>query len=212
MSSYARPAIEGPVVRNDDGRVIEYGRRWEGSPPEDSYSVDAHPERFAPLHAVAEALVWHLRDTYDVEVTEGVESGPELRRPAGEVARSVRLQLRDPAAAPLTIVFTAYPGVFVRAGMLQGFAFPMCGCDACDSTWEAEADQLEKTVLAVAEGRFRERIGGGAEPWVEYALEFPDGSSSGRVPAGESPAPRVEAARARLDGNGGGWQPWPLRA
>ncbi|WP_368497005.1 DUF6226 family protein [Herbiconiux sp. A18JL235] len=226
MSAYARPPIEPPVIVDEEGQVIEHGRRWPGSPPEESYSVDAHPERFEPLHTVAEGLIEHLRDTYDIEVTEAVETGPELRRPKGEAARAVQLRPVDPAAAPLTIVFTAYPGVFARAGLLHEFAFPVCGCDACDSTWEAEADQLEETVLAVAEGRYRESVGVGPEPWVEYALEFSNGSSSGRVPAGELPAERVRAARARLGAGAGAdagaganagigaerWAPWPLRA
>ena len=57
MSSYVRPLIEAPVFRDADGAVINYGSRWHGSPPEDTYSVDTHPERFAPLHVVADALI-----------------------------------------------------------------------------------------------------------------------------------------------------------
>lgn len=48
----------------------------QGSPPEDTYSVDTHPERFAPPHTVAEALIGHLRETYDVESTRA----PRQRR------------------------------------------------------------------------------------------------------------------------------------
>src|SRR5690606_12708315 len=63
-----RPEIDAPVFRDADGRVIDYGNRWSGSPPEDTYSVDTHPERFAPLSVVADALVDHLRETFEVEV------------------------------------------------------------------------------------------------------------------------------------------------
>ena len=53
--------------------VIEYGNRWAsrgGTPPEDSYSVDEHPERFAPLHTVAAALIDYLVDD---GVTHGLD-------------------------------------------------------------------------------------------------------------------------------------------
>ena len=110
MSSYVRPLIEAPVFRDADGAVINYGSRWHGSPPEDTYSVDTHPERFAPLHVVADALIAHLRETYDVEVDEGVEVAADLLRPAfHDVVRAVRIRPNDPKCASLTLVFTAYP-------------------------------------------------------------------------------------------------------
>ena len=73
MSTYVRPAVESPVFYDAQGRVIEYGRRWVGMPPDDTYSVDTHPERFAPLHAVAEALLEYLQGTFEVDAIEGPE-------------------------------------------------------------------------------------------------------------------------------------------
>lgn len=71
VTGYARPEIPVQVFRDAAGQIIEYGNRWgAGAPPEDSYSVDTHPERFAPLHTVAEALIAHLTAGYDTAVSE----------------------------------------------------------------------------------------------------------------------------------------------
>ena len=211
MSTYARPSIDAPSFRDADGHVIRYGNRWGGSPPEDTYSVETHPERFAPLHAVADALITHLRDTYDVAIEEGVEVSADLLRPVyHDVVRAVRIRPGDPACAPLTVVFTAYPGIFVHAGLLNDFPYPICGCDACDSTWQAEADQLERQVLAVVAGRYRETVEQrGADPWVGYSFVYPDGSSSGGRRDPGIPVARLRAAESALLSVAGGWREWP---
>lgn len=213
MTSYVRPSIDAPVFRGVDGQIIDYGRRWNGSPPEDTYSVDTHPERFAPLHTVADALITYLRDTYDVEVDESVETAADLLRPAyHDVVRAVRIQPNDQACASLTMVFTAYPGVYMHAGLLHDFHYPVCGCDACDSTWEGEADDLERQVVAVVTGNYRESIERGLRPWVEYAYTYPDGASSGRSRAQDLPADRLKAAKAILRNRTEGWAAWPRSA
>src|SRR5690625_4141229 len=74
MGGYVRPSVESVEFRDDDGNIIDYGNRWAsrgGIPPEDSYSVDGHPERFAPLHTIAAALIDYLVSTYEVDVEEG---------------------------------------------------------------------------------------------------------------------------------------------
>jgi hypothetical protein len=81
VSAYQRPSIDARVFRNADGLLIDYGNRWAGSPPEDTYSVDTHPERFAPLHEVADALITHVCDSYDVEV-EPLASAPPNGAPS----------------------------------------------------------------------------------------------------------------------------------
>jgi hypothetical protein len=209
VNSYVRPSIDAPVFRDAGGHVIDYGNRWVGLPPEDSYSVDTHPERFAPIHTVAEALIAHLRDTYDVELVESVDTAGDLLHPAPEVVRAVRVRPYDPACAALTFVFTAYPGIFLHAGLLHDFHYPFCGCDACDSTWEAEADELERHVLAVITGHYREAIHRGLRPWAEYALTYPDGASSGGYPTRGIFAERVKAATALLGRRFDAWDPWP---
>lgn len=209
---YARPPIDAPDFHDAKGRVIPYGSRWTGMPPEDTYSVDTHPERFAPIHTVAEALISHLQHTYDVTVTDGPETADDLLYPHADVVRSVRIEPRHPASAPLTFVFTPYPGVSMHAGVLHDFHYPSCGCDACDSSWEAEADQLEQHVFAVVGGRYRETVDGWPRTWVGYAMTYPEGSTSGRGPAPHLSAARVKAARKTLRALPSGWVAWPLRS
>jgi hypothetical protein len=208
--SYVRPSIDVPVFRDFDGQVIAYGSRWGESPPQETYSVDTHPERFAPLHKVADALIAHLRDNYDVELVEGDQTAGDLLRKAPEVVRAVRVRPLDPACAALTFVFTAYPGIWLHAGLLHDFVYPMCGCDACDSTWAVEADELEHTVLAIVTGHYREGVEPGHPPWVTYALAYRDGASSGRSSAGGIASERLESAWPILRNLSKGWAAWPL--
>jgi len=211
VSTYVRPSIDAPVFRDADGRVIDYGNRWDGPPPDDTYSVDTHPERFAPLHTIASALIAHLRDTYDVELDEGVETAADLRHPSSfEVVRAVRMRPNDPACATLTVVFTAYPGIYLHAGLLNDFHYPVCGCDACDSTWQAEADELERHVFGVVAGRYRETVERRElDPWIGHSFTFPEGSSSGGSrESGMSPE-RFAAAESILRDVSEGWHAWP---
>ncbi|MDE0545382.1 DUF6226 family protein [Microbacterium sp. C7(2022)] len=209
MSAYVRPVIEAQVFRDAAGDVIDYGNRWPGSPPEDTYSVDTHPERFAPLHVVADALITHLGETYDVELEEGVEVAGDLLHPAfHDVLRAVRIRPNDPTCATVTLVFTSYPGVYMHAGLLHDFHYPVCGCDACDSTWQSEADELEQQVFAIVNGGYREAIERGRRAWVDYSLTYPEGANSGRSRAQDLPAERVEEAKAILRGLPDGWNAW----
>lgn len=210
MSSYIRPAIALPAFHDADGHVIEYGNRWLGSPPEGTYSIDTHLERFAPLHDVADALIAHLREAYDVEIHEGADAAHDLTRPAPHTfLRAVRVQPRDPRCASLTFVFTAYPGILIHAGLLHDFASPRCGCHACDATWPSEADELERVVFAVVAGGYRETIQIGRQPWVGYSMTDADGSSAGQVPASDLPPQRLTDAARAFDALPDGWHPWP---
>ncbi|WP_426515652.1 DUF6226 family protein [Diaminobutyricibacter sp. McL0618] len=210
MSSYVRPPIDAPVFRDADGQVIDYGNRWRGSPPEDTYSVDTHPERFAPVHIVAEALIAHLRENYNVEIDEGVETAADLLRPAfHDVVRAVRIRPNGAGCASFTLVFTAYPGIYMHAGLLHDFHYPVCGCDACDSNWQAEADELEHQVFAIVSGNYRETIERGLRPWVEYAYTYQDGASSGRSRSQDLAVERLKAAKPILRDLPEGWAPWP---
>ncbi|MFV0429414.1 MAG: DUF6226 family protein [Arachnia sp.] len=206
MSSYLRPVIEAPVFRDADDAVINYGDRWHGAPPQYTYSLDTHPERFAPLHVVADALIAHLRQTYDVELDQGVETaGDLLHPPAHDVVRAVRIRPSHPKCAPLTLVFDAYPGISLHAGLLHDFCYPACGCDACDSTWQAESDELERLVFATVSGTYRETIERGIRRWFTYH----DGASSGRSRSRDLPAQRLKAATPILRGLPHGWESWP---
>lgn len=211
---YARPDLPAETYFNSDGEPIPYGRHWgEGSPDPDSYSVDSHPERFAGLHAVARALIDHVTAVYDVDVQDDPVLARELLMQGPGVLQAVKITPKDPGAAALTIVLTVYPGVMVHAGVLHDFAFPVCGCDACDETVETTADRLEMLVLSVAAGGYSERFPAGRKRWSEYALAAFDGSGS-EGGQGEPPpagAERLHDAEIRLREVAGGWKPWPLR-
>lgn len=209
MSSYLRPAVAPPVFRDDDGRVIEYGRRWVDSPPADSYSVSRNPERFAPLHTIAHALIDHLLAEYDVEADDGIEVAADLIHPHPDVVRAVRIRPRDPACAALTFVFTGYPGILLHAGVLHDFFYPSCGCEACDEEWSAEADDLEQQVLAVVTGNYRESTRAGRPPWIESETVFPNGSSSSQSRGEDVPPERLASAIHARTARTGAWAPWP---
>lgn len=96
------------MFRDAEGQVIEYGDRWEVSPPTDAYSVDTHPERFAPLHTVADALVAHLAETYDVRITESADVATDLLRQSRPVVRAVSIEPNDPRCAAITLAYTTF--------------------------------------------------------------------------------------------------------
>ena len=136
------------------------GNRWgsEGPPPE-AYSRVTNPERFRPLHDVALELLGRLEATFNVERLEGYGLDQEQEKRSDLARSSVKLIPRNPDAAPMVVVFTAFPGLLVRLGQWREEAFPSCGCDACDETADDEATRLAKMVDNVTAGRFREAIG-----------------------------------------------------
>lgn len=212
MTAYRRPPIGNPTFVGPDGTSFEYGNRWGfDGPPEDTYSVDSHPERFAPVHGVATALVEHLVATYDVAVDEGEAVLADFRRePPRPVTRALRLRSASDEASDLAVAWDTYPGILLHAGVLLDAYLPMCGCDACDETAESMADELEGLVFAVAEGRFRE--------WVDPERRIVGHETTGPTRTGESWGFRedlsdaqLRAAADRLRSLSDGWRPWPRR-
>ena len=208
-----RPELSSHEYRDAEGQAIDYGNRWGvDSPPENSYSVETHVERFEGLHKVARALIEYLESAYDVDVSRDPAHAADVSTNTGEVVDVARLTPRDLLAAPLTFVLTGYPGVVVHAGALHDFPFPICGCDACDETAESEASRMEELVLGVVAGGYGERYPVGRKKWAEYALFAADGSGnrSGAGPRESTPA-QLAAAAERLQSVPDGWRPWPLR-
>lgn len=206
---YTRPVIDASVFRDASGQVIEYGNRWGGgSPPDDTYSVESDLERFRPLHTVAAALIDFLVATYDVTVSQ--DHGDDILHTRDGIVRATRITPRDPAAAPLTFVFTSYPSVIIHAGVLTDFLHPVCGCDACDSSWGHETDEMERLVLAVTAGKFSESLRMG---WHGHEIESVDGTagSSGGSQSNGVPRARLRAAASALRALPHGWAAWPLR-
>jgi hypothetical protein len=207
MSSYRRPAIMAIVYRDSAGEPIRYGERWRsGSPPEESYSRTSNLARFQPLQTIADALISHLGETFDVVVDDDPTWAADLLHPRDDVTRAVRV---TPASgAPLTLVYTSFPSVILHAGALFELLYPVCGCDACDESWSTLADELEWQVLAVAAGGLREDFD---DADLVTLLEDPDRGSLGGRRASDDIAPaRLERARVALAA-GEGWDAWPLR-
>lgn len=209
MSDYRRPAFPIEIYVDQLGTPIDYGNRWnEKSQPEDSYSCVSNLQRFTPLHAVASALIDWLQSTFDVIVEEDPGAVSDLLHLPNSVARAVRVVPRDPTAAPLTFVLTRFPGVYLHAGSLHDFHFPVCGCDACDDDVSSLAEDLEWTVRTVVSGGYSERFDPWPRLWIEFRLEEPGvRMSSGRSRTKELPANRVESARNLLP-PAGQWMPW----
>ncbi len=179
-------------------------------PPKEAYSRVTEPERFLPLIDWALELLSRLETEYDVVREEGYGLDPQLERMA--VTRpTIKLTPRKDGAAPIVAAFIYYDhaGIHIRFGRHYREPFPDCGCDTCDETAEDAFERFEKSVEAVAAGRFRE--------W--FRLQ-PDGS--GRVGrefwgydhrrSGET---RVEPVSVTRFAGGKGhvleWQPWPRR-
>jgi hypothetical protein len=213
-AAYTRPPLPQQILTTAEGQPIPYGHRWEDDPPpEEAYSRITHPERFAALHEIAQALIEHLSTTYDVAVTEGPDSLQELLRTPQDTIDAIGLTPNRSDAAPLTIVSTAEPAVIVHAGAYCELVFPDCACDACDQTAEGQAEELEQFVLAVAAGTFRERYPLGKQRAYEYAWAAPDGSTetaSTSDPPTDSSTDHQNTAH-RLAALPHGWQPWPPR-
>lgn len=199
---FIRPVLPTPEFRDDGGILIEYGRRWSGPAPEEAYSRVSHPERFAPLLLVVDALVDHLAASYVVDVARRTD-------PEG----TLFVQLHPSTGAPATITATV-EGVRVDAGALFRETVPDCSCDACDESAETEAGRLEETLLSIAAGGFRELFPLGHRGWAHIDLLTVDGGgrSSNGPPAPDLTIAQLEEVTEKLRGLDDGWWPaWTLR-
>jgi len=187
--------------------MSNHALRPEGPSP-DSYSRVTDAARFLGLHRIALERIQQLESRFRARRTEPYDQDPDLSQ-APSARATVRLEPTDASAAPITVAFTTFPGILVRAGQWTMQAFPACGCDACAETMDGESQRFLELIDAVVAGRFRESI---TIPWFgaakqEWRLWSPHGSSGG----GGS----LERSRARELVNGGArsrdWKPWPSR-
>ncbi|MEX2550141.1 MAG: DUF6226 family protein [Nitriliruptoraceae bacterium] len=174
-------------------------------PPPEAYGRVSEPERYRVLHSAASRLVQDLVGDFDVVVHEGVALDPELARMV-EAERSVKLAPVSPAAAPIAIALTLFPGVYVQFGRWEARSYPSCGCDACDEGPAELVHQLRRDVKAVADGNFREELRGGLRPRRAVEL-WGDGWRSSHHGAMK----RREMQRLGPPGSHA-WRPWPRRA
>ena len=191
-----------------------YAGHGEAGPPADpAYSRVTNPERFRPLHAAMLDIVGRLERDFDVERTEGYGLDAELEREREPARPHVRLNPRDPEAAPIAVVFSNFPGLNVRFGRWFTEPFPSCGCDACDESAESEIERLNEMVENVVAGRFCEAI---RRPLISFRgtgwRETKIWSSVGR----RTSRSRVDGLRAREMSGGHrrldlDWKPWRRR-
>lgn len=180
-----------------------------GVPPEESYSRLSNLERFAPIHSVAEALIAWLEGTFDVTVYRTEAAAADLLRVPEGIVSAVRIAPNDPSAAPLTFVLTSVPGLYVHAGALHDFLFPVCGCDACDEEIISVADELEWTVHRVVGGGYTEQFESWPSRWLGYRLNEPGvAMRAGRSRVKDLSDHRPTMAR-RILPKTGQWAPWP---
>ena len=170
-------------------------------PPPEAYGRVTNPERFRVLHSAAERLVDDFAERYDIHVGAGLVSDDPLFD-SGLVERVIDLNPSRPDAAPVTVVFTSYPGLIVRFGRWHVEGFPRCGCDACDEDPDWLLEELRKRLQATADGGFSEEVTSWLRPGRSATFEGERWSSSGWVRQRRSEIGRPE----RID-----WAPWAAR-
>lgn len=162
--------------------------------------------RFAVLHDAAEQLLDDLHERYIVERRESKEQlGPE-----DALVRMVRLIPRTPAAGPLAVAFTDFPGLMVRLGRWWAEVLPACGCDACGEDPAELIGTLRSQVDALIEGGLWERVRRGVGgSWFETRLIGVDVTARR-----EGPLTSRDARDARRGGFAAPvqWAPWPRRS
>ncbi|OZM70465.1 hypothetical protein CFN78_25220 [Amycolatopsis antarctica] len=139
--------------------------RWgpEG-PPEEAYSRVSDPAKFAAVHVPGRRVLAELTRRYQVRAEEYQAQARPARegRHAAQAGPAVRLVPADPAAWPLTIVFTAATGIEVWAGEEHRLHLPVCACDACDETTEESEVHLRDWVGLIVAGTLGEQMAPGA--------------------------------------------------
>ena len=156
-------------------------------------------------------LIDHLDATYDVHVGWAATYAGDFRQPP-HLERVARITPNDPAAAPLTIGFTNFPGIVLHAGLLHEFAYPTCGCDACDETAAGEVEKLESHVLAVVAGHYQETYTPGANLPLGFVLRSDcSGEQASYSTTDGYPEDLLATALAKLENFPAGWVRWPLK-
>ena len=181
-----------------------------GEPLGDAYTSFTDPERFLPLHDWALEAVAQLQREYEVAREEGERMDPLLERVP--LARpTVRLTPLQDDGAPITIAFTAAPGLEVRAGRWFTDGFPSCHCDACDEQPEDEFERFKELLEDVVAGRFREamRRQPGGDGWSSHELWSEERRSSGGSLVSRGEAARTLGGEVEIAVE---WQPWRARA
>ena len=179
--------------------------------PSEAYSRVTNPERFLVLHEAAVRLLERLALEFKVERTEGHGLDVELENRYLVARPSIRMLPQKATAAPLVVVFSAFPGLHIRFGHWCMIAFPNCGCDACNENAEGEIERLTSHINDVTASRFREdiRIHPNGNAWRESEF-WSVGAHSIQQSSRLNPdcARQLVAAGDQLSHH---WESWPRR-
>jgi len=180
------------------------GDRWgPAGPPEEAYGRVTNPQRYAPLHTIARDVLDDLQRRFDV--TAHASFDLDLNRTTQ--APVITLVPSDRGSSPLSVMFTAFPGLVVGFGRTQQAPIPVYGCGACDETVEECAQSLRELVEAVTTGSFGERIVPADDGlWSELWRANESGSHSSRI---RITADEVKVRRQKLGSDDARWTTWP---
>jgi Family of unknown function (DUF6226) len=180
----------------------------DGAPPPEAYGRVTDPGRFRVLHAAADALAAELADRFVVEVSADVPPPVDLVDRLPRVQRTVGL-VPDGGGAPVTLLYTLFPGLVVRYGRWCTDLAPVCGCDACDDDPAELVGELMARVRSVARDGFHESRAfrrRGIDVWYRF---------TGVGSMGGWSAIDDDDERRRLEAAGTGtvdWPPWRVRS
>jgi hypothetical protein len=183
------------------------------------YSQVTDPGRFRVLHTAAESVLDRVTAAFEVQLLEGAVDQRLSGTPASS-GRTVRIVPADPAAAPVTIHFSHFPGIRTRYGSWVTQSWPVCGCDACDDDPAALAEDLVSEVERVAAGCLEERLRRWPRPSLTWCLRerMTDTNRLARRSRTSRSSwerlSREEVRELQRHGDGGrrDWQPWPSRS
>ncbi|MFP3881888.1 MAG: DUF6226 family protein [Actinomycetota bacterium] len=170
-------------------------------PPDDAYGRVTNPDRFEPVVDAARRLVEQLSSDYQVTVDSRMGGFSIGSHDWGETD-SETIDVTPGAGAPISIVFTSFPGVLIRFGEWEAQAFPPCGCDACDEDPDWVVERMRELVGSVVRGRFEEQL-------TRRSLR-----ASFRGPWGDSTSEkRLDRSEGESYGQPGvrRWAEWPRR-
>jgi hypothetical protein len=171
-------------------------------PPSEAYGRVTNPERYRVVHDAARALVDHLRRDFVIETDDAPPGDPILLASGASIEEIVRVVPEGTGAAPITFALTDFPGVLVRTGRWQCWAYPSCGCDACDEDPADSAARLRSDVEAVTAGRMHEEWDGER---LHISVRHADGSGSSGWTLVDRDRPSYGGPH-RYD-----WRPWRPR-
>lgn len=171
-------------------------------PPEETYGRVTNPNRFETVVDATRRLIERLSSEYRI-ATESSAGGFRVGSHDWGDADTETVHLIPIEGAPISVVFTSFPGVFIRFGEWGAEAFPTCGCDACDEDPDWVSERVGQLVEAVVAGRYEEEL---TRRSVRVSFSGPWGDSASET--------RLDPGEWKTYGQPGvhRWAEWPRHA